>query len=171
MAAALLAACTPAANPEQAAAEQAAFLVEAERAAISDYFSDTTSWVSGGARGTFITHHAADGTAQLWSPATTRTATGEWRIEHDGGAPNLCYLYPEGSTNPATDAPGGAWECSPVETRLAETTWFEGDPFGLADGVIPFVLDRGTYEPLIFAPRAGLSPDDLIDLTLERDTE
>ncbi|MEL7215891.1 MAG: hypothetical protein AAGJ96_08185 [Pseudomonadota bacterium] len=171
VAAALLSACTPVADPEQAAAEQAAFLVETERAALRDYFADTTSWVSASPRGTFITHHAADGTAQLWSPATTRTATSAWRIEHDGGAPDLCYFYPEGSTNPATDAPGGAWECSTVDALLADKTWFEGDPFGLADGVIPFVLDRGTYEPLIFAPRAGLSPDDLIDLTAERDTE
>ena len=162
--AALLSACTPAADPKQAAR-----LVETEPASMRDYFANITSWVNVSPRATFIKHYTGDSSAQLWSPATTRTTSSEWRIEHGGGSPDLCYIYSEGSTNPATTAAGDAWECSPVEARLADNTWFKGDPFSLADGVIPFVLDRGTYEPLVFAPRASLSPDDLIDRTAERD--
>ena len=109
------------------------------------FLTDTTLWSYSdprhGGHGTQLEYHASNGMTYLWYPGNKAAVLGRWKVvPHKGGKPELCYMYGPNTFNPVLLLPGGSWECRTL--AFADIgVGVRGDPFGLASGGLPFVIE------------------------------
>jgi hypothetical protein len=129
---------------------------------LTAYVSGKTIWDHSdpqkGGHGSQIEYHAADGRSFLWYPGNQRPVQGRWKVEQgQSGVPLLCYQYGANTYNPVLGTRGGAWKCE-RQNWVSLGDAFEGDPFRLASGRVPFVIpDRAFYTPDRLLSMAGRS--------------
>lgn len=101
--------------------------------------------------GTQVEFLSPDGRAFLWYPGNRAVVIGAWtaepNIRKDNSGPGaICFRYGPNTYNPVTRQGGGAKNCVPAKWFLhGESGYVRGDPFNLASGRIPFVMEREFY--------------------------
>lgn len=114
---------------------------------MSAKFANKTILTYSQAHGTQVEYHDAKGNVSLWYPGNTSALPGKWHLQGETAArAEMCYKYGTNTRNPVTGVRGAVWQCRSV-TRLESTIkeTLAGDPFSLASGTIPFILEKGAF--------------------------
>ncbi|MEL6678967.1 MAG: hypothetical protein AAFQ51_09685 [Pseudomonadota bacterium] len=125
---------------EEAEALQA---IAGSRDTLDAFFADTTSRSFTPWHGNQIEYLSAEGKAYLWYPGNTALVVGDWRTEQlpDERRARMCFRYGPDTYNPVTEQRGGDWSCQfAAEALYISDEIVDGDPIGLADGTLPFVM-------------------------------
>jgi len=95
-----------------------------------------------GKHGIQVEYYSASGRSHLWYPGNDRSIPGRWRLRSDRN--EVCFKLPSNVYNPVTNKQLGSWDCKSLD-RLKRNvrSSCSGDPFRLAGGKIPFVLEKG----------------------------
>ena len=76
----------------------------------------------------------------LWYPGNERSLKGDWKISDE----KTCYDYGPNTRNPVTGSTSG-FQCQSLEiSRKLIVSRLDGDPFNLASGDVPSLLDKCT---------------------------
>lgn len=88
-----------------------------------------------------VNYIAPAGKSYLWYPGNRRAVPEEWVVRSN---PNrVCWRHPSASYNPVTRSRGGNYQCQDLRlSRRSIVSSLVGDPFGLANGTVPFQRDR-----------------------------
>ncbi|WP_102958436.1 hypothetical protein [Mangrovicella endophytica] len=108
------------------------------------------AWEKG--HGTQVEFLAANGRTYLWYPGNTRAVAGTWEVvakpipsrpDLGNRSVEICVRYGPNTYNPVTGSRDGSPECTPIKFyTMVVDEYAPGDPFHLASGKVPFVLDR-----------------------------
>lgn len=130
-------------------------------ATLTRIVSNATTTSRSGQHGTQVEYLSADGRSFLWYPGNRALVPGQWKVEGRGGSAQMCFRYTSDSFNPATGQIGGGWDCRFGGAYLVDQyEILDGDPFGLSDGKVPFVMPRDAWwTGADLAKRLGLSQD------------
>jgi len=118
-----------------------------------------------GKHGTQVEYLAPGGRTYLWYSGNLAVVTGTWSLrnrempEWGGGSyqrPEICYVYSGATYNPVTKKSDGQ-ECSPLSYfSIFINEMAPGDPFRLASGKVPFILDkRSATLDALYAEKSG----------------
>lgn len=123
------------------------------------YLADATIISRDGGGTTEVVYRSATGEAYLWRPGRVFALRSGWRVapSRDGADPLLCRApFPAGPGPDAGADPG----CTPAASALGGVVErVAGDPFGLADGTVPFPLRAGRrYTAVDLIRKAGGDP-------------
>lgn len=123
------------------------------------FLGDTTYQRHDVFHGTQIVYLTADGRAHLWYPGNRISLPGTWKIDKRSIGSDLCFRYGPNTHNPVTKQSGSYWSCDMLNAQLRDmTAVVAGDPFNIASGRVPFVLDKrfGSQTHYDIRQRAGL---------------
>ncbi len=111
--------------------------------------------------GTQVEFMSSDGRAYLWYRGNADVVTGEWEVRAEPGqrmGGRICFRYGPATLNPVTRQRGGEWSCARAADFIAgEEEYTRGDPFGLAVGGIPFVMQPGKHSFKTLGQRIGIT--------------
>lgn len=118
--------------------------VNARTIAVPDYPRANRTYLSfSRAHGFQVNFIGSNGRAWLWYPGNPKAIPETYKFETVNGIEALCWRHPENSFNPVTQTTGGDFKCEPLDfarrTIIAELA---GDRFDLAEGAVPYRLER-----------------------------
>jgi len=109
-----------------------------------------------------IEYHSPDGRAYLWYPGNVAVNQGQWdvRARKDSWDLMLCWRYMTSTNTKPFGTRGDGATCKAIGLTK-RNSWYEGDPYNLQSGRIPFVIPRGTttHDPSLGPNTQG--PDQL----------
>lgn len=89
-----------------------------------------------------VEYYRSNGRSHLWYPGNDRVLPGQWRLRSDVN--EICFKHPSYAYNPVTKKRLGPWDCKKLgRVKNGIRSICSGDPFRLASGKIPFVLEKG----------------------------
>lgn len=109
-----------------------------------DYPQAETTYLSfSHSHGFQVNYLGANGRSWLWYPENTRGVAETWRVDVSKRA--VCWGHPANSYNPVTGKSGGGESCELLSIgRRVTISKLDGDPFGLANGTVPYRREKCT---------------------------